>query len=261
MTTSNRYQALQPEEAAVFEPDKPDESDIPTSDSQIQRAVINRRPNICITEKCVQNMSEPVTSTVHQEDSTSDKIQQEVASIVSDSMTRSIRVRYFNSHLDERREVVKINKFPAAHANQIRLYSQYTLQVDRPSRIIIATGSNVSYDMATGGADPHVIASRIWDIAQDARKDGVRYIFISGLIKRRGSQFIDIISEINLILRLWCMRDDFNFIDNDNIQLGDLCDGLHLNHRGNVKFIKNLLWCCHSYNPYLNAETDDDSNY
>ena len=186
VTTSNRYQALQPEEAAVFEPDKPDENDIPTSDSQIQRAVTNRRPNICITEKYVQNMSGPTTSTVHQEDNTSSEYQQEVTSIISDSMTRSIRVKYFNSHLDERKEIVKISKFPAAHANQIRLYAQYSLQVDKPSRVIIAAGSNdVAYDMSTGSADPEVIAKRILDIAWDARNEGVREGFISGLMKRR----------------------------------------------------------------------------
>ena len=134
--------------------------------------------------------------------------------------------------------------------------------MDKPSRVIIAAGSNdVAYDMSTGSADPEVIGKRILDIAWDARNEEVREVFISGLMKRRGFQYSDIISQINLILRLWCMRENFYFIDNDNIQLDDLCDGLHLNHRGNAKFIKNLLQCCHSYNPYLNADDDDSYRY
>ena len=173
-------------------------------------------------------------------------------------MTRSIRVKHFNSHLDNRNEVVKIHKYPAAHANQIRVYTQYTLTIDKPSQLIINAGSNdVSYDMNGGGANAEDIADRILNIARDARNAGVKGIFISGLMKRRGMQYVEIINEINLRLRLRCVMEDFNFIDNSNIGLDDLCDGLHLNHRGNLKFIKNLLQCCHSFNPYLNADDSD----
>ena len=186
--------------------------------------------------------------------------QPETTSIVSDSMTRSIKVRTFNSYLDGRKEVVKISKFPAAHANQIRLYSQYTLQVDKPSQLIVAAGSNdISYDMSKGVADPQVIAERILNIARDARNEGVRDIFISGLMKRRGRQYNYIILEVNLALRLRCVEENFHFISNENIELGDLCDGLHLNYKGNAKFIQNLLQCCHSYNPYLNADEDNEA--
>ena len=92
-------------------------------------------------------------------------------------MTRSIRVKQFNSHLDNRKEVVKIHKYPAAHANQIRLYTQYTLTIDKPSQLIINAGSNdVSYDMNGGDPNPENIAERVLDIARDARNAGVKCI-------------------------------------------------------------------------------------
>ena len=53
------------------------------------------------------------------------------------------------------------------------------------------------------------------------------------------------------MLRLKCREEGFYFINNDNIYMNDLVDGLHLNHVGNLKFMRNLLKCCPSYNPYL----------
>ena len=258
-TTSNRFASLQVQQNQehVAE-DLPD--DHPASWSPLQQKTVSpiqtRRPNICETEKFVQNMCRPQISKSPQQETEGYK--PEVTAIVSDSMTRSIPVRHMNSYLDNRTEVVKIHKYPAAHANQIRLYAQYTLQMDKPTQVIINAGSNdVSYDMWTeGGANPEIIAERVLDIARDARTAGTKNIFISGLMKRKGLQYAEIINEVNLRLREKCLIEDFYFLDNDNINLSDLCDGLHLNQWGNRKFIKNLLQCCHSYNPYLNAENE-----
>ena len=128
-------------------------------------------------------------------------------------MTRSIRVRHFNSHLDNDKEVVKISKYPAAHANQIRLYAQYTLQMENPSQLIINAGSNdVSYDMNAGHADAEIITERVLNIARDARIAGVRSIFISGLMARKGRQYHYVIEEINARLRLRCMIEELHLL-------------------------------------------------
>ena len=69
---------------------------------------------------------------------------------------------------------------------------------------------------------------------------------------REGHFYNKIISKINLLLRLKCNTEEFYFIDNSNINPScDLIDGLHLNDNGNRIFIRNLLNCCDSYNPYL----------
>ena len=114
----------------------------------------------------------------------------------------------------------------------------------------------VSYDTWNGDANPEVIAERVLNIARDARAANVKYIYVSGLMTRKGWVYKEIIDEVNLRLRLGCITEQYDFINNSNIYLSDLCDGLHLNQQGNRKFIKNLLQCCHSYNPYLNADDE-----
>ena len=170
-------------------------------------------------------------------------------------MCRSIRVRTFNSKLDANVDNVLISKYPAAHANQIRHYMKYTLENDHPDNVIIVAGSNdVAYDTAKGVADAGVIAERILQIAADAKAAGVQEVFISSIMKRRGKQYMNIINDINIILQLKCLDKGYHFVDNSNISLYDLSDGLHLNPYGNIKFMGNLLRCCESYNPYLDGD-------
>ena len=178
--------------------------------------------------------------------------------IVSDSMCRSIRVRDFNNQLDPDFDSVVINKYPAAHANQIHHYSDYTLDNEKPDTIIVMAGTNdVSYDSSNGKqADPENIACRIIDIGRNAKENGVSRVFINGLIKRKGTFHNNIINRVNLYLRNKCCGENFYFIDNSDIQISDLCDGLHLNDEGNTKFMRNLLMCCDSYNPYLLPDVD-----
>ena len=65
--------------------------------------------------------------------------------IVSDSMCRSIRVRDFNEQLDSNIDHVIINKYPAAHANQIHHYSDYALDNEKPDTIIVMAGTYLVY--------------------------------------------------------------------------------------------------------------------
>ena len=130
-----------------------------------------------------------------------------------------------------------------------------TLENDHPDNVIIVAGSNdVAYDTAKGVADAGVIADRILQIAADAKAAGVQEVFISSIMKRRGKQYMNIINDINIILQLKCLDKGYHFVDNSNISLYDLSDGLHLNPYGNIKFMGNLLRCCESYNPYLDGD-------
>ena len=173
--------------------------------------------------------------------------------IVADSMCKSIRVRDFNNQLDRDIDQVLINKYPAAHSKQILHYSNYTLLNDKPDYLIVMAGTNdVSYDSKNGNEpDPEEIATRIIEIGRNARRHGVTRVFINSLIKREGLFYNRIITRINLLLRLKCNAEKFYFIDNCDISINDLCDGLHLNYDGNKIFMRNLLNCCDSYNPYF----------
>ena len=173
--------------------------------------------------------------------------------IVADSMCKSIRVKDFNKQLDPDIDQVLINKYPAAHTKQILHYSNYTLTNDKPDTLIVMAGTNdVSYDSKNGNEpDPEEIANRIMEIGRNARKYGVTRIFINSLIKREGYFYNRIIARINLLLRLKCNSEKNYFIDNCDISVHNLYDGLHLNNDGNKIFMRNLLNCCDSYNPYL----------
>ena len=226
---------------------------------------IKRRPDVCYGETYVANMQQQFqaqTSLLQQQQQipivpgmksyaeTTSK--QELTTVVTDSICRSIRVNKINSFLDADQQKVNINKFPAATATQIRHYAQYALDVDHPSQVIIVAGTNdVAYDFGKGHADPNVIAERIMNIARDCRKKAVKYIHISSIIQREFHKFRPIINTINDILRRKCEEENYLFIDNSNIFTSDLIDGVHLNNQGNGKFLGNLLDNCSSYNPCL----------
>jgi len=232
-----------------------------------------KRPNVCYGEKYIANMQQQPQSPLvqqHQQQQHPQQqhpqlpvvpghksyaqisSQQEVTTIVSDSMCRSIRVNKINSFLDSQQQKININKYPAATASQIRHYAQYTLNEDHPSQVIIVAGSNdVAYDYGKGHADPDIIAERIMNIARDCRLKDVKYIHISSLIQRQSYNLRPIINNVNDILRRKCEEEHYLFIDNSNIFTSDLIDGLHLNDQGNCKFIGNILDICSSYNPHI----------
>lgn len=69
--------------------------------------------------------------------------------IVSDSMCNKIRGNNLNDYLDGNIEKAIINKFPGAHADQIR-HSTYTIEHDGISDLVICAGANdLSYDCST----------------------------------------------------------------------------------------------------------------
>ena len=113
--------------------------------------------------------------------------------VVSDSMTRSVRVNAINKTLDQysihntSSDRIIINKYPAAHAEQIRHYSQFSLEHEKPDSIVVVASSNdISYDMRKNNADPDIIANRIISIGKDALQYGVKKVFINGIMKRQG---------------------------------------------------------------------------
>ena len=178
---------------------------------QNKQPQISKRPAVVISEKQVENTilrpgvktyakaAENITNTV----------------IVTDSMCRSIRNTIFNSYLDTSKEQTTIHKFPGATASQIKHYSAYCFNENIPTNMMIVAGTNdVAYDMNNGIADPNTIANRVVEIAKQADSNGVKNIFIASIMKRKGEKYKCIIDDINLIIRIACMQNNFYFIDN-----------------------------------------------
>ena len=60
-----------------------------------------------------------------------------------------------------------------------------------------------------------LVANRVIDIAKQARAYNVENVFIASIMKRRGDRFRCIIDDINLLLRIACLQNNFYFIDNN----------------------------------------------
>ena len=102
----------------------------------------SRRPNVCITEKYVQQMNNnlPIRPGVKSYSKAASNTK--LISVVTDSMCRSIRNQHINSFVDQNVETLKFNKFPGAHARQIKHYSTWTITNDQPESIVIVAGAN-----------------------------------------------------------------------------------------------------------------------
>ena len=173
------------------------------------------------------------------------KVHENVVSIVTDSMSNKIRARDFNDCLPPGNRAI-FKKFPGAIATEIHDYSATTIRRDSPKGLAVIAGANdISYGSKYGRQpDVYEIARNIIGIGVEARKKGVRNIFISSIITRRGLHVELIRREVNKILYQMCIEHSFYYINNDNIGVEHLWDdGLHLNDLGGAIFQSNLLRC------------------
>ena len=85
-----------------------------------------------------------------------------------------------------------------------------------------------------------IILENILNIVQTCKNYGVNNVLVSGVTYRH--QFKDEVREINTFLNARQFIGDYTFIDNDNINEGDLWnDKLHLNNRGTKKLANNFI--------------------
>ena len=175
-------------------------------------------------------------------------------SVVTDSMTRSIRQKTMNEHLSTNVEV-NFHKYPGHTADEIGHYVYKNIEDDKPNSIIIVAGINDILKAKREKDVPNLneIIENILDIGRVARDKAVKNIFISGIMVNRNKSYNQVVNAINDLLGYRCKQEGFNFIDQSHIVLRDLWhDGLHLNEKGSAKLLYNLLSCCEeNYNPYL----------
>ena len=171
-------------------------------------------------------------------------VHENLISVVTDSMSNGIRQREFNQKLLKGRAVFK--KFSGATAPEINDYSKTTIRKDRPRGLLVIAGANDCSYKSKNNQIPNIeeIANDVINIGLEARKLGVKNIFISGLITRKGLKLEMIRREVNHSLYDKCLHNNFYYVDNDNIGVDNLWeDGLHLNNDGAAIFQNNLLRC------------------
>ena len=179
--------------------------------------------------------------------------------IVSDSMVGSLRSNMLNSYiLDEEREV--IGKNPGATARQIGHNSIFTITEEAPKALVVVAGANdILYQSANGNVPNEVtIVNDIIAVGKQAVNMGVEQVYISSIIVMSTPHRERIRKRVNNLLRIRCLEEGFNFIDNSNIISNDLCnDRIHLGKDGLTIFMDNILCSCsRTYNPYMSGFYD-----
>ena len=188
------------------------------------------------------NRRPPVVTSIHPErddPSVYRKRKQEPKNVtmVVDSIVK-FRVRDFNSDLKDfgiENVDCAIHKFPAATASQIEDYTPRNVKANKTHGLLIHSGTNSVHQKTREGElvwTDEEIAQQILDTGIQARKDGVRIVLVSSLIVRRGKFWNRRVSNINSILNELCHQNNFIFINNQNINLSHLEDGLHLTDEG-----------------------------
>ena len=160
-------------------------------------------------------------------------------------MSNRIKSFAFNNELPSNAKAI-FKKFPGAISNEINDYSKSTIRKDTPKGLIIISGANdCSYKSKNRGQpNPNDIANDIISIGMDAKRLGVKNIFISGLIHRSTWYLDRLRKQVNKHLYDLCIANQFYYIDNDDIGEDHLCDdGLHLNSHGGTILKHNLLRC------------------
>ena len=151
--------------------------------------------------------------------------------IVGTSMVKGIKMKEFSNHLHG--AFAKIRPFSGASIKQLAYYTVPILVDDLPNRIIIHGSCN---GVGNRNETRENIAINIKNLAKTCCEYGVNDVFISSIIYRRNKFLNEKVDRINFLLHQFCIEEGFYFINNGNIDTGDLWnDGLHLQEKEKVK--------------------------
>ena len=154
-------------------------------------------------------------------------------------------MKNFNEELSEgTAEFIRFRGLSAAH---IKNYVKSHL-VEKPKTVIIQAGENDLPQGRTTTRDVSVeeIANHLIETGETCKRYGVTDISIGGVTPR--SRLQRQVYALNDAIKAKCERYGFNYINNDNIFISHLYDGVHLNKHGS-----ELLKC-----NYLNALNGDE---
>ena len=182
--------------------------------------------------------------------------------IVSDSMSGRMRTNELNCYLQEQEERAIISKNPGATARQIKHNSAFIIQEEDPDVLVVVAGVNdILYGSKHGQtSNEHTVAKDILDIARQAKELGVKTVYVSSIMAMSNSRLDRQRNRVNTLIKSACIEEGFGYFPHENITQHDLAwDNLHLNRRGQMVLMDNILVsCCSTYNPYLDYIYDYD---
>ena len=235
LPVANRYTPLLVEDIPATTNVADDDDVTQPANQQTRQTRNNRRPNICCSENHLNNFHpiRPGSSTYAGAAGQGRRV-----FVLSDSMLQRIRKKEFNSNL--RNGWAQIKSFPGANSKYLHHHVLPHLIEEHPHTLVIHGGTN---DLRNRDKPASQIADELVSIAQTARSFGAENIMFSSIVRRSDGVPIDRKrNEVNRILREACTFFNFDFIDNDNVQLADIdYDRIHMCESGSVKIANNIL--------------------
>ena len=175
--------------------------------------------------------------------------------VMSDSFCRNLKKNHIRNLVNRSKDEVTISKHPGATAGQIASYLSWWHENFKPDTLIVCAGANdLLYESARCrriqgeelANEPQVV-NILMGIGREARARGVSNIYFNKLYTIR-DLFDGYTTRFNELLERSCQEFGFLTIDNSDIELKDLYDGLHVNSReGKDKLQHNIMKCVDTY--------------
>ena len=135
---------------------------------------------------------------------------------------------------------MELQMFKGKKAGHIKNYIKSHLELERPEECVIHMGGN---DLPPGPSRKPVpveeIAGHIIEAGETCKRFGAKKVFIAGVTGRPRLQRR--CYALNDILEEKCSEHGFIYINNDNISISHLKDGVHLNEHGKSILTSNYL--------------------
>ena len=158
--------------------------------------------------------------------------------IISTSITRSIKEDRFNMCYGNGN--AEFQRFRGFKVKNIKEDMEANLDHGVFDSALLHIGGNDLPDLYR----PQLIfklANEIIDAGLICRKQGADTVFIAGVTVRRHEYTWERCRLLNQELKELCKKNNFVFIDNTNINVDHLCDGVHLNEDGDSMLANNYL--------------------
>ena len=155
--------------------------------------------------------------------------------IISDSITTKINIHNIKNNINLSEESVVFKKFPGHTAEEISCYAPKPLCDLKPARVVVVAGTK---DLAralqqNNKVNEYAVVNGILEIARAARQHGAEKVFVSSILPRRGQQYRAAVAEVNDLLYMACLAEEFTFMDHPHITLAHISsDGVHPNYHG-----------------------------
>ena len=202
---------------------------------------VRKRPNVCTTEKSIQNQREiprkQVVPGVRSYASVAEYGKK--VFVIGDSHLKRINRRKFNNSFKNGRSFIK--SFPGAKVEELQHYVTPHLETQKPDiSIIHVGGNNINYkNLEDINVDE--ISENIANVGKKCASFSST-VFISSILVKKNVRVSAVIRRVNEKLQDLCGKYGFHFISNDNIGRKFLSDdGIHLSEDGTDIFASNFV--------------------